>query len=146
MKGKTVVITGATSGIGEVAALALARMGARIVAVARSKARGDATLARLRSGAPGVAHTLHLADRSPSLWSSSRAGIRGALLGALLFGGIEALIPQVAAAGIRVPEYFMLMTPYLATLGVMVWQGIRGKVDADAPAALGQPYVREERT
>jgi simple sugar transport system permease protein len=68
-----------------------------------------------------------------------------ALLGALLFGGIEALIPQVAAAGIRVPEYFMLMTPYLATLGVMVWQGIRGKVDADAPAALGQPYVREER-
>jgi hypothetical protein len=56
----------------------------------------------------------------------------------LLFGGIEALIRQVAAAGIRVPEYLMLMTPYLATLGVMVWQGIRGKVDADAPAALGQ--------
>jgi NAD(P)-dependent dehydrogenase (short-subunit alcohol dehydrogenase family) len=64
MMGKTVVITGATSGIGEVAALALAKMGARIVAVARSKARGDATLARLRSSAPGVAHTLHLADLS----------------------------------------------------------------------------------
>jgi retinol dehydrogenase 12 len=64
MKGKTVVITGATSGIGEVAALTLAKMGARIVAVARSKARGDATLARLRSGAPGVAHTVHLADLS----------------------------------------------------------------------------------
>jgi len=69
-----------------------------------------------------------------------------ALLGALLFGGIEALIPQIAAAGIRVPEYFMLMTPYLATLGVMVWLGIRGRTGADEPAALGQPYVREERT
>jgi len=51
MRGKTVVITGATSGIGEVAALALAKMGARIIAVGRSKARGDATLARLRSSA-----------------------------------------------------------------------------------------------
>jgi general nucleoside transport system permease protein len=68
-----------------------------------------------------------------------------ALVGALLFGGIEALIPQVAAAGIRVPQYFMLMTPYLATLAVMVWQGIRARIGADGPAALGQPYVREER-
>jgi NAD(P)-dependent dehydrogenase (short-subunit alcohol dehydrogenase family) len=54
MRGKTVVITGATSGIGEVAALALAKMGARIIAVGRSKARGDATLARLRSSAPAL--------------------------------------------------------------------------------------------
>jgi general nucleoside transport system permease protein len=69
-----------------------------------------------------------------------------ALFGAVLFGGIEALIPQVAAAGIRVPEYFMLMTPYLATLAVMVWQGMRGSIGSDEPAALGQPYVREERS
>jgi general nucleoside transport system permease protein len=69
-----------------------------------------------------------------------------ALIGALLFGGIEALIPQIAAAGIRVPQYFMLMTPYLATLAVMVWQGMRGHVGSDEPAALGQPYVREERS
>ena len=64
MRGKTVVITGATSEIGEVAALALAKMGARIIAVGRSKARGDATLARLRGSAPGAAHALHLADLS----------------------------------------------------------------------------------
>jgi general nucleoside transport system permease protein len=69
-----------------------------------------------------------------------------ALMGALLFGGIEALIPQIAAASIRVPEYFMLMTPYLATLAVMIWQGMRGRIGSDEPAALGQPYVREERT
>jgi general nucleoside transport system permease protein len=69
-----------------------------------------------------------------------------ALLGALIFGGIEALIPQIAAAGIRVPQYFMLMSPYLATLAVMVWQEMRGRVSSDEPAALGQPYVREERS
>ncbi len=62
MQGKTVVITGATSGIGEVAALALAKMGARIVFVARSKTRGDETLARLRSSAPGIAHALYVGD------------------------------------------------------------------------------------
>ena len=48
MKGKTVVITGGTSGIGEVAAEALAQIGARIILVARSKSRAEATLARLR--------------------------------------------------------------------------------------------------
>ena len=62
MRGKTVVITGGTSGIGEVAAVALAKMGARIVLVARDKSRGDATLARLRDSAPGIAHSIHFAD------------------------------------------------------------------------------------
>jgi NAD(P)-dependent dehydrogenase (short-subunit alcohol dehydrogenase family) len=62
MRGKTVVITGGTSGIGEVAAVALAKMGARIVLVARDKARGEVTLARLRDSAPGVAHSVHYAD------------------------------------------------------------------------------------
>jgi NAD(P)-dependent dehydrogenase (short-subunit alcohol dehydrogenase family) len=62
MRGKTVVITGGTSGIGEVAAVALAKMGARVVLVARDKARGDATLARLRDSAPGIAHSVHFAD------------------------------------------------------------------------------------
>ena len=56
MRGQTVVITGGTSGIGEVAAIALAKMGARIILVARDKSRGDATLARLRDSAPGIAH------------------------------------------------------------------------------------------
>jgi NAD(P)-dependent dehydrogenase (short-subunit alcohol dehydrogenase family) len=62
MRGKTVVITGGTSGIGEVAAVALAKMGARIVLVARDKSRGDATLARLRDSAPGIDHSIHFAD------------------------------------------------------------------------------------
>ena len=64
MQGKTVVITGATSGIGEVAAGKLASMGARIVFVARDRSRGEATLARLRQFGPGADHRAHYADLS----------------------------------------------------------------------------------
>lgn len=62
MNGKTVVITGGTSGIGKVAAERLAEMGARIVLVARDKSRGEETLARLREKAPNLAHTVRYAD------------------------------------------------------------------------------------
>jgi NAD(P)-dependent dehydrogenase (short-subunit alcohol dehydrogenase family) len=62
MRGKTVVITGGTSGIGEVAAEALAKMGARIVLIARDKLRGAAMLARLRGQAPNLAHAIYFAD------------------------------------------------------------------------------------
>jgi NAD(P)-dependent dehydrogenase (short-subunit alcohol dehydrogenase family) len=62
MRGKTVVITGGTSGIGEVAAETLAKKGARIVLVARDKSRGDATLARLRESAPDGTHSMYVAD------------------------------------------------------------------------------------
>lgn len=64
MKGKTVVITGATSGIGEAAALALARQGARIVFTARSQPKAEATLAKLRQANPAPAHAFHIADLS----------------------------------------------------------------------------------
>ena len=64
MRGKTVVITGATSGIGEVAAQKLAAMGARIIFVARDKNRGQATLARLRQAGPNLDHRVHYADLS----------------------------------------------------------------------------------
>jgi len=62
MRGKVVVITGGTSGIGAVAAVALARMGARIILVARDESRAEATLARLRDSARGVAHCAYFAD------------------------------------------------------------------------------------
>lgn len=63
MQGKVVVITGATSGIGQVAAERLAAMGARMVLVARNKLRGEVALARLRKCSP-AAHSIHYADLS----------------------------------------------------------------------------------
>ncbi|WP_309391858.1 ABC transporter permease [Chelatococcus sambhunathii] len=74
-------------------------------------------------------------------WSPWRA-----LAGAILFGAIEALVPKLAAAGVRLPQYLMLMTPYLATLGVMIWiAAARRGAAPDEPGALGVPHVREER-
>ena len=64
MTGKTVVMTGATSGIGEVAAAVLAKAGARIVLVARDPARAEAVLARLRAANPDAVHAVHFADLS----------------------------------------------------------------------------------
>ena len=49
MHGKTVVITGGTSGIGEIAAQKLAKMGARIVLIARDRSRAAAALAGLKA-------------------------------------------------------------------------------------------------
>lgn len=64
MKGKVIVITGATSGIGQVAAEELAAMGARIVLIARDRARGERALQRLRETGVGEKHSIHFADLS----------------------------------------------------------------------------------
>lgn len=64
MQGKVVVITGATSGVGEAAALRLAQMGARIVLVARDADRAQTTLSKLREIAPDQAHRAYIVDLS----------------------------------------------------------------------------------
>lgn len=64
MRGKTIVITGATSGIGEVAAIRLAEQGARIVFTARDTVRAAATMEKLRRANGAVEHAVHLADLS----------------------------------------------------------------------------------
>lgn len=68
-----------------------------------------------------------------------------ALAGALLFGGIEAVIPRLAATGFWVPQHFLLMLPYLLTLGVMVWTSLSRQGRGGQPSALGDPFLREER-
>lgn len=64
MKGKTVLITGATDGIGKESALALAKQGATVVITGRNKAKGEGVLAELKraSGNPDI-HLL-IADLS----------------------------------------------------------------------------------
>jgi len=64
MRDKVVVITGATSGIGEVAADRLAQKGARIVFVARDRARGEEMRKHLRAIAGHADHRLHYGDLS----------------------------------------------------------------------------------
>jgi NAD(P)-dependent dehydrogenase (short-subunit alcohol dehydrogenase family) len=63
MAGKTCVVTGASSGIGQVTARELAKMGAKVVMVVRDKARGEAAAERIRA-AGGQDVSLMLADLS----------------------------------------------------------------------------------
>ncbi|HZB91637.1 MAG TPA: SDR family oxidoreductase [Stellaceae bacterium] len=64
MKGKVCVITGATSGIGLVAAQRLAAQGARLILIGRDKARGERALARIRQLVPGAELGVRYADLS----------------------------------------------------------------------------------
>jgi NAD(P)-dependent dehydrogenase (short-subunit alcohol dehydrogenase family) len=56
MDGKIVVLTGGTSGIGQVAAVELARQGARIVLIARDRDRAASTLAAIKDAGPRADH------------------------------------------------------------------------------------------
>ena len=61
--GKQIVITGATHGIGLAAATALARQGARLAIVARSQARAEAAVSRIRvAGGDEAAVDVLIAD------------------------------------------------------------------------------------
>ncbi len=64
MSGKTCLITGATSGIGEVAARELAKAGAKVVLVGRSRAKAEATAEAIRREAGGAPVEYLLADLS----------------------------------------------------------------------------------
>lgn len=62
IRGKTCMITGATSGIGRVTALELAAMGARIVLVCRSRERAGELAREIRARTPGAEVTVMIAD------------------------------------------------------------------------------------
>lgn len=64
MSGKVCIVTGANSGIGKVAALELARLGAHIVMVCRDRARGEAALAEIKQATGNDQLELMLCDLS----------------------------------------------------------------------------------
>jgi simple sugar transport system permease protein len=61
------------------------------------------------------------------------------LLGALLFGGVDALQLRLQAIGFNIPYQFFLMMPYVLTIIVLVIVARR----ASYPSALLKPYRRE---
>ncbi len=134
MKGKTVVATGATSGIGEAAVLALAAMGARIVFVARDEGRAKSTMRKLQAKAPGLEHRAHLADLS------SMAEARG--VGAAIVASeprIDALINNAGAmfSERRVTPEGLELTFALNHMAYFVLtEALRERLVASAPARI----------
>lgn len=64
LDGKTALVTGATNGIGRVTVKELARRGARVLLVARDRARGEATAVEIREVSGGRVPDLLVADLS----------------------------------------------------------------------------------
>jgi NAD(P)-dependent dehydrogenase (short-subunit alcohol dehydrogenase family) len=67
MTGKTVVVTGATSGLGKAAAHALTALGARVIVVSRSPEKVGATVAELGGDASGEVADLSLMEQTRGL-------------------------------------------------------------------------------
>ena len=134
MQGKVVVITGATSGIGKVAAENLARMGARIVQIARDRQRGDPALKNLQACAPGVEHTIHYADLSRL---SEMKRVASEIAGAE--ARIDVLINNAGAlfGSHHVTEDGLELTFALNHLSYfVVTQGLLERLKASAPARI----------
>ncbi|MGV8027228.1 MAG: ABC transporter permease [Anaerolineaceae bacterium] len=77
-----------------------------------------------------------------STWNPLRA-----VLGALLFGGINALQFRIQAAGTTLPSSFLNMLPYIVTILVLVFITLaeRRSRRLGTPTSLGIPFVREEK-
>jgi general nucleoside transport system permease protein len=77
-----------------------------------------------------------------AMWNPARA-----VLGAVLFGGINAVQFRLQASGTTFPSAYLNMLPYLATIAVLVamtwWEALSHRIGA--PAALGLPYMREDK-
>ena len=69
----------------------------------------------------------------------------GALTGAILFAGAEALIPRLQAIGADIPVYLMLALPYVLTLAVLILPAIFFKLPSVSPTMLGLDYLRQDR-
>ncbi len=66
-----------------------------------------------------------------------------AVVGAYLFGGVNALQLHLQAAGTRLPVYLLLMAPYIFTIIVLVFATQEtARKRLGAPAALSIPYSR----
>jgi NAD(P)-dependent dehydrogenase (short-subunit alcohol dehydrogenase family) len=115
----TIVVTGATSGIGRCAAIALARQGANLVLTARSQARADATLAMIEAAAPGTRVHVHYGDFA-DLASVAALGreivARHTRIDALINNaGLHAFKPRVTADGYSEMVAVNYLAPWLLT-------------------------------
>jgi NAD(P)-dependent dehydrogenase (short-subunit alcohol dehydrogenase family) len=91
MKGLTVLITGATSGIGRVTARELAAAGARLLLVARNREKAEATREWIRAAAANAEVELIIADLS------SRAQVRSVAEQVSAGGALNVLVNNVGA-------------------------------------------------
>ena len=70
---------------------------------------------------------------------------RRALLGAVIFGGADALVPRLQAIGADVPTYLMMTLPYVLTLVVLFLASVIGRSSSAEPSFLSRVYLRQDK-
>jgi NAD(P)-dependent dehydrogenase (short-subunit alcohol dehydrogenase family) len=134
----TIVITGATSGIGQRAAIALARQGAHLVLTARSQARAEATIAMIEAVAPGArvdAHYGDFTDMASVAALGSEIAARHCRIDALINNaGIHAFKLRITRDGYSEMVAVNYLAPWLLT------NILRDTVIRSAPSLLSRSH------
>ncbi len=68
-----------------------------------------------------------------------------AVIGGILFGGLDILGFRLQGAGLNVNQFFLDMVPYVVTIVVLVAAGVKKNSLNAPPKGLGNAYFREER-
>jgi NAD(P)-dependent dehydrogenase (short-subunit alcohol dehydrogenase family) len=92
LRGKSVLVTGASSGIGRAVAVECARAGASVVISGRDQQRLDETLA-LMNEAGGVKHTACVADLTDAAQAEQLVAAAGEIDGVVHAAGIHGVMP-----------------------------------------------------
>ena len=113
LEGKTILVTGASSGIGRAVAIECSRMGARVFLSARNEARLRDTLDALT----GDGHQIIVADLTDEEAIKALVEQLPALDGVVLNAGIAGLVPTqaISAAKLQEMQQINLNAPILLT-------------------------------
>ena len=132
LEGRTILVTGATSGIGRATAIYLSKLGARIIASGRNRERLDDVVAALDGeGHHGRIFDLGALDAIVP-WLKALCAEFGPLNGIAHCAGIQATRPIQAIN----PGFVMDVLTQNLGAALMLAQGFRLKVCHGAPASL----------
>jgi NAD(P)-dependent dehydrogenase (short-subunit alcohol dehydrogenase family) len=133
LKGKLVLVTGASSGIGRATAVVLSRMGARLILAGRRIAALEETLAATENRADHICSTFDLTDLDGiPKWVAELVGNAGTQLnGAVHTAGLNAITPLRAVSRNNIDN---LMIPNVSA-ALMLLRGVTTKLVA-APAGM----------
>ncbi|MBV6845822.1 SDR family oxidoreductase [Xanthomonas campestris pv. paulliniae] len=123
LQGKTVLVTGASKGIGEAVALACANAGAQLLIAGRDEERLQTTLAAL----PGDGHRLFAGDLSDATAVQQLAADCGPVDGVVHSAGIRGLSPMklVSDKFLREVMDINYMAPVMLTRHLLARQSLR---------------------
>ena len=107
LTGKTIVVTGASSGIGQQCAVSLSEQGAKIIAIGRNEERLSETIAQLNKNSDHLKYSLDLTDyEKVTQWFNDAKEAFGTVDGVVNAAGISPTIPFRAVSPEKMQEAF----------------------------------------